>query len=94
MGTSEPTQALGELQRPVDAVACLETMHSRGLTANAITYTAVLGACETQPDLVPAVLERLGRERFQPNTILLTAAINALRKGDEACRGACPNPDL
>jgi hypothetical protein len=80
-------QALGELQRPAEAVACLDTMHSAGLSANAITYTAVLSACQAQPALVVTLLERMQRERVVPNTIMLTAAINVLSRGDEACRG-------
>jgi hypothetical protein len=63
-------------------------MHSAGLNANAITYTAVLSACQAQPALVGTVLERMQHERVVPNTIMLTAAINVLSRGDEACRGA------
>jgi hypothetical protein len=63
-------------------------MHGAGLTANAITYTAVLSACHSQPALVVTVLERMQHERIAPNTIMLTAAINVLSRGDEACRGA------
>jgi hypothetical protein len=63
-------------------------MHGAGLTANAITYTAVLSACHSEPALVVTVLERMQRERVAPNTIMLTAAINVLSRGDEACRGA------
>jgi hypothetical protein len=63
-------------------------MHSAGLTANAITYTAVLSACQAQPALVGTVLERTQHERIVPNTIMLTAAINVLSRGDEVCRGA------
>jgi hypothetical protein len=66
----------------------LDIMHSAGLTANAITYTAVLSACHSQPALVVTVLERMQRERVVTNTIMLTAAINVLSRGDEACRGA------
>lgn len=62
-------------------------MRGEGLAPNTITYTALLTACRAQPSLVPPLLLRMRREGAKVNTIVLTAAINTLTKGDKECVG-------
>jgi hypothetical protein len=64
-------------------------MRRDGLTPNAITYTALLASCRSQPSLVPPLLQRLRREKGLASTIVLTSAISTLVHGDEDCRREC-----
>lgn len=74
-------QAYGELGEADQAVRCLSTMRQEGLAPNEITYSAIMCACRSLPAVVCDLLQRMRRENIQPNTVVLTNAIDALARG-------------
>jgi predicted nucleic acid-binding protein len=55
-------------------------MVSEGLHPNVITYAAAVAACKHNSALVLTLLERMESENVQPNTIVLTSAIDSLAR--------------
>ena len=63
-------------------------MVNEGLHPNVITYAAAMAACKHRPQMVISLLERMKLEKVEPNTIVLTAAIDSLaREGGGAHTG-------
>lgn len=74
-------QSYGELGGTEQAVKCLDYMVQEGLKPNVISYAAAIAASRDAPELVLSILKRMRDENVEPNTILLTSAINALARG-------------
>lgn len=78
-------QAFGEVGAADRALACIDTMMEEGLKPNAISYSAAITACRSFPDKVLTLLNRIKEARrlglLVPNTVLMTAAIDALARG-------------
>ena len=55
-------------------------MISEGLQPNVITYAAAMSACKHRPIEVIGLLERMNEQNVEPNTIVLTTAIDALAR--------------
>ena len=56
-------------------------MKNEGLKPNVITYAAVMAACKDKPAVVLDLLQRMKDDGIEPNTIVLTSAINSLARG-------------
>ena len=52
-----------------------------GLKPNVISYAVAMAAATDRPEVAMSLLERMAAEGLQPNTVVLTTAINALAKG-------------
>lgn len=77
-------QALAEAGASNEAVLCLDTMISEGLTPNVISYAAAMAASRDKPTVVIDLLDRMRTANVLPNTVVLTSAINSLaRAGGE-----------
>ena len=77
-------QALAEAGASNEAVLCLDTMISEGLTPNVISYAAAMAASRDKPMVVIDLLDRMRSANVSPNTVVLTSAINSLaRAGGE-----------
>lgn len=77
-------QALGEHGSIDEAVNCLEVMVDEGLRPNVITYAAAMAACRDRPETVLSLLTRMKAEKIEPNTVVLTTAINSLARAGGA----------
>ena len=73
-------QALGEHGNVDDAVKSLDVMVEEGLQPNVITYAAAMAACRDRPETVLSLLSRMRNEKIEPNTVVLTTAINSLAR--------------
>lgn len=73
-------QALAEAGASNEAVICLDTMISEGLTPNVISYAAATAASRDKPEVVIDLLERMRSANVAPNTVVLTSAINSLAR--------------
>ena len=73
-------QALSDAGACNEAVKCLDTMESEGLTPNVISYAAAMAASRDKPDMVVELLDRMKKANVTPNTVLLTSAINSLAR--------------
>ena len=73
-------QALGEHGNVDDAVKSLDVMVDEGLQPNVITYAAAMAACRDRPETVLSLLTRMKAENIEPNTVVLTTAINSLAR--------------
>lgn len=73
-------QAFAEAGAGDQAVACLDAMESEGLRPNVISYAAAMAASRERPQVVVELLERMKVQGCEPNTVVLTAAINSLSR--------------
>lgn len=73
-------QALAEAGAGDQAVACLDAMEREGLRPNVISYAAAMAASRERPQVVVELLERMKVQGCEPNTVVLTAAINSLSR--------------
>lgn len=74
-------QAYAELGASDLSLACLDTMTEEGLTANVITYSAIMAACKDKPRTVLGLLDRMRAENVDANTVVLSTAIHSLARG-------------
>ena len=73
-------QALADAGACDQAVACLDIMVSEGLQPNVISYAAAMAAAREKPAVVVELLGRMKAQGCEPNTVLLTTAINSLSR--------------
>jgi pentatricopeptide repeat protein len=79
-------QSYGELNDPIAALECLQTMRQEGLSPNSITYSAVMAAVKN-PDIVLQLLHQMDMENVTKNTVVLTSAINSIARAGPAYVG-------
>lgn len=77
-------QAYAEAGDVESSLECLDRMVAEGLKPNVITYAAAMTALRDRPTVVISLLARMREEDIEPNTVVLTTAIDSLaRAGGE-----------
>jgi len=74
-------QAYAQMGFSDQAIACLDDMVEEGLTPNVISYAVAMAAARDKPDVAVSLLQRMKDNGIEPNTVVLTTAINSLAKG-------------
>ena len=66
---------------PIEFLHKMAFYFHEGLTPNVISYAVAMAAARDKPAVAVSLLERMKNSGIEPNTVVLTTAINSLAKG-------------